>query len=310
MSKYTIIKPLVLNILDYLFKRPRGLKYIDYFLEQPIGLTCLDYILQRPNAERQIFQKYLPSRLENYLDYFFAQSSIKEGVFQKFIPNHLDKVAELVITLTQMNECYSQEGEDLFLLRIFGTDYKGFYVDVGSHHPRRFSNTYLLYKFGWRGVNIDAAPKSIDDFNSIRPHDINIESAITNDFKPRVFYLFAEAALNTFNEKLAQDYMDMGFALVRREVIIGESLASVLDRHLQAGKTIDVLSVDVEGDEYGVLSSNDWSRYRPNTVLLEILDVPFAAIPETPEASFLIKEGYMIVAKFTNTVVFRLRKKN
>jgi len=51
---------------------------------------------------------------------------------------------------------YSQEGEDLILLRIFEKKRIGFYVDVGSHHPFRFSNTYLFYRLGWRGINIDA----------------------------------------------------------------------------------------------------------------------------------------------------------
>ena len=35
-------------------------------------------------------------------------------------------------------QLWSQESEDLILSRIFGPEYKGFYVDVGAHHPRRF----------------------------------------------------------------------------------------------------------------------------------------------------------------------------
>ncbi|MBT4660564.1 MAG: hypothetical protein HOG73_06280 [Candidatus Marinimicrobia bacterium] len=41
---------------------------------------------------------------------------------------------------------YSQEGEDILLNRIFGKQRDGFYVDVGSHHPRRFSNTHYFSK--------------------------------------------------------------------------------------------------------------------------------------------------------------------
>ncbi len=37
---------------------------------------------------------------------------------------------------------YSQEGEDMILRRIFEGQETGFYVDVGAHHPKRFSNTY------------------------------------------------------------------------------------------------------------------------------------------------------------------------
>ena len=44
---------------------------------------------------------------------------------------------------------YSQEGEDMILKRIFENQTTGFYVDVGAHHPKRFSNTYYFYKKGW-----------------------------------------------------------------------------------------------------------------------------------------------------------------
>jgi hypothetical protein len=49
---------------------------------------------------------------------------------------------------------YSQEGEDMILQRMFGEKKHGFYVDVGAHHPRRFSNTYSFYRRGWSGINI------------------------------------------------------------------------------------------------------------------------------------------------------------
>ena len=49
----------------------------------------------------------------------------------------------------------------------------GFYVDIGCHHPKRFSNTYLLYKKGWNGINIDANKLTISLFNIFRARDKN-----------------------------------------------------------------------------------------------------------------------------------------
>ncbi|MFM5945106.1 MAG: hypothetical protein ACKO9G_17365, partial [Dolichospermum sp.] len=37
---------------------------------------------------------------------------------------------------------YSQEGEDMILRRLFAKQSDGFYVEVGAHHPKRFSNTF------------------------------------------------------------------------------------------------------------------------------------------------------------------------
>jgi|GEM_PF-6495962 len=43
---------------------------------------------------------------------------------------------------------FSQEGEDAILWRIFERQTIGFYVDIGAHHPQRFSNTYRFYLRG------------------------------------------------------------------------------------------------------------------------------------------------------------------
>ena len=63
---------------------------------------------------------------------------------------------------------YSQEGEDMVLSRIFSDKNKGFYVDVGAHHPIRFSNTYKFYKLGWHGINIEPNPDSFNLFTMYR----------------------------------------------------------------------------------------------------------------------------------------------
>ena len=74
---------------------------------------------------------------------------------------------------------YSSEGEDLILKRIFDKKKKGVYIDVGAHHPFRVSNTYLLYKRNWTGINIDPLPGSKALFNKHRPKDINLEIGVS-----------------------------------------------------------------------------------------------------------------------------------
>lgn len=94
---------------------------------------------------------------------------------------------------------YAQEGEDLILYRmIYGKIEKGFYVDVGAHHPKRFSNTYFFYKKGWRGINIEPMPGSKKLFDKYRPKDINIESPISLVEEELTYYMFNEPALNGF----------------------------------------------------------------------------------------------------------------
>src|SRR5438045_8009791 len=72
-----------------------------------------------------------------------------------------------------VNLSFSQFGEDLAVLRHF-EDRVGYFVDVGAHHPIRLSNTYLLYRCGWSGINVDANPDGIELFRKKRPRDLTI----------------------------------------------------------------------------------------------------------------------------------------
>ena len=78
----------------------------------------------------------------------------------------------------------AQFGEDKKIIKLFNKNTKGTYVDVGCFHPIRQNNTYLMYKLGWSGVNIDLNPLTIDLFNVARPNDINICSAVSNKGAP------------------------------------------------------------------------------------------------------------------------------
>ena len=51
---------------------------------------------------------------------------------------------------------YSISNVDLIIDHLLINTKKGIYIDVGCNHPIKYNNTYLLYKKGWRGINIDA----------------------------------------------------------------------------------------------------------------------------------------------------------
>jgi len=72
---------------------------------------------------------------------------------------------------------YSDSGEDLYILSNLGK--KGFYVDVGCHHPTRLNNCHLLYLNGWNGINIDPSEISIKLFDYARKKDTNICTAVS-----------------------------------------------------------------------------------------------------------------------------------
>lgn len=206
-----------------------------------------------------------------------------------------------------VNRSWSQEGEDQILRRIFEKQVAGFYVDVGAHHPKRFSNTYLFYRRGWRGINIDAMPGSMMIFDSARPRDINLEMGIGLSVGKLDYYVFNEPALNGFSKDLAEQRHEADTACQIRKVIKVDvqPLSQVLDRHLNTNQEIDFMSVDVEGLDFDVLKSNDWSKYRPKFVLAEILGSSLHEIEPTEIGQFMHDNNYVIFAKCMNTVFFK-----
>jgi len=164
---------------------------------------------------------------------------------------------------------FSGDGEDIVLGNIFFKQSSGLYVDVGAFHPKYLSNTYLLHKKGWSGINIDPNKDTIKKFSKYRPNDINLQIGISNENKKLLYYNFIYSGANTFEIDHANKKKEIdGNKLLSTEQISCFTLASVLQQHA-ANKTIDVLDIDVEGLDFEVLESNDWVKFSPTVVLIE-----------------------------------------
>ena len=232
---------------------------------------------------------------------------IKE-IVPLFLKNFLKRIYYFLTWNQWIVSSYSQEGEDVVLQRIFGNYKTGFYVDVGAHHPKRFSNTFLLYQNGWEGINIDPLPGSMELFNKFRPRDINIEEGVAEKEETLDYYVFNEPALNSFSKELSEKRGKTQDAYFIKDIIKIEvkPLSKILDKHL-SNKKIDFLNIDVEGFDLAVLKSNDWSLYRPKFVLVEILESSLHNLEKDPIFQLMKEKNYDIFSKQVNTVFFKDR---
>ena len=134
----------------------------------------------------------------------------------------LDKrVPDLEFLEKQMGKTsYSWEGEDTLAIKLFTArigQTSGCFVDIGAHHPLALSNTYALYKRGWRGLNIDATPGSMEPFKKYRPEDINLEIAVgrQKETLPFTIFIYSEAPDQTLNDQAwAAAFILMAFVFV------------------------------------------------------------------------------------------------
>jgi FkbM family methyltransferase len=200
---------------------------------------------------------------------------------------------------------YSQEGEDMILRRIFEGQEKGFYVDVGAHHPRRFSNTYYFYKLGWAGVNLEPNPDALIAFKTDRPRDTNLQVGISDVKSVLKYYSFDEPALNTFDESVVKSRLaDTSYKVIQIADVAVERLDTVLKEYLPRDQAIDFLTVDVEGLDLAVLRSNDWHLFRPKYVLAEALNMTLEEAIKGDLVLFMRAQGYALFARTYNTIIF------
>lgn len=215
-----------------------------------------------------------------------------------------------IIYYFRKKNSYSQDGEDMVLASFFEgkNNYGGFYIDVGAHHPVRFSNTYHFYKKGWSGINIDPTPGSMVAFNLLRRRDINLELGVGTQSGYLRFYKFNEPALNTFNPTLAEQRNLLERYHIKEVLQVEiKPLSLILEKWLTPGKKVDFLSVDAEGFDLEVLTSNDWNKCTPDYVLVEDEKVQLLSENKSEITNYLQGNGYELVAKVKRTSIFRHR---
>jgi FkbM family methyltransferase len=232
----------------------------------------------------------------------WSKAKIRDHI-PAFIPGNLRWVLEKIDPFVRLS--YSQDGEDMVLRRMFEGRRSGFYVDVGAHHPFRFSNTCYFHRLGWRGINIDPNPDAITAFRRARPSDSNVCVGVADVTSTIAYHIFNEPALNTFDTRLAVERARLpGYRLLETRSVPVRRLEDLLAEHLPPDGKIDFLSIDVEGMDLSVLRSNDWGRFRPGILLVEAHERAVSGIEHDPINIFAVAIGYRLIAKTLNTLIY------
>ena len=141
---------------------------------------------------------------------------------------------------------YSQWGEDKFIFEFFKKREKGNYLDVGCFHPFMYSNTCLLFNNGWKGINIDINPTSIDLFNIARPNDINLCTTIDENKSEFHFYFdHPFSPVNTLDKTFYKNFKNHILKNLKKmllsEILLNELNQNQLMKFLNYQKLLKVL---------------------------------------------------------------------
>jgi FkbM family methyltransferase len=189
---------------------------------------------------------------------------------------------------------YAQRFEDLHLLRCFGAQADGFYIDIGAGHPVYDNVSFAFYLKGWRGITVEPNPALARLSKAVRPRDFQHQTLVGEQAGEATFYLVEDfhgfSTMIERHARAAKTEFGKGSQTITLPVTTLRALCEQ-----RAPASIDFLKVDVEGAEKEVLFGGDWQRFRPKVVVVEAL-APYSLAPAWDAFDpFLVGHGYRYV---------------
>jgi FkbM family methyltransferase len=195
---------------------------------------------------------------------------------------------------------YSQNAEDVVLMRAFFDTPRGHFVDVGAGHPEVGSLTHnLSSKLAWLGVNIEPQDHWYRKLCRVRARDVNLQLAAgSGQRQATLFRVEDEPGLTTTVTEIAHRHRRTGLAVYPERVAVqslDDILAAVVSTRPELGR-VDLVKIDVEGAEHEVLRGFDLVRWSPRALVVE------AVRPGTLEPSHAAWEPAVLAAGYRLTL--------
>lgn len=167
---------------------------------------------------------------------------------------------------------FSQYGEDIYVAEKLKNKIDGIYCDIGAFDPELFSNTLLLNKQGWRGINIDLDIDKIEKFKKARPKDISLQIGISSESGKAFALEYEMPVLNRVTNDPQNDILaangDQPISIKEIEI---STLNNVLAKYPEIQK-INFLNIDCEGYEEKIISGFNFKKYKPDLIGIEFLN--------------------------------------
>ena len=202
---------------------------------------------------------------------------------------------------------YSQSGEDILIklaLDSLGISHPT-YLDIGANHPYCLSNTYLFYSTGSNGVLVEPNMALCENLKRKRKRDLCINCGVgINDKSEADFYIMDADVLSTFSKEEAESIESQGTYEIDKVVSVPlVNINTIIENNFT--RAPDIISIDIEGMDYSILKSFDFSRHRPAVFCTETLKYDeHGRAPKIKEIiDLMIDNDYFIFADtYINTI--------
>lgn len=147
---------------------------------------------------------------------------------------------------------------------------QGVYLDIGSGRPVSGSNTYGLYKLGWRGILADPLRANIVSSKIVRRHDKTIQCIVGSE-ETWTFFEMHPYEYSSLSVKIVDRLISEKKAIMLQQYLVKGLLASTLFNMLPS-HSFSFVNIDAEGFDYEVLLSLNLKLNKPNLICIEEWD--------------------------------------
>jgi FkbM family methyltransferase len=201
------------------------------------------------------------------------------------------------------NLSYSQFGEDIVARHALRQVSRGFYVDVGAHHPLKLSNTALMHFEGWDGINVEPRLDAIEEFEKYRPRALNLRAAIHNDLEFVTLHKFQGGRVDTVVPDRARG-LSAKKKFIGEETVPAMSLNKLFDTYVPEVTHVNYLSVDIEGYDKEAILAFDLHRHRPDVICVELHKFDVHTLARLPIVRHLSEAGYHLYSISVLSITF------
>lgn len=205
---------------------------------------------------------------------------------------------------------YAQCGEDIIIKFIFDNVLKinkPTFIDIGANHPYLGSNSFLFYKNGSRGINVEPNIFLWKKLKKHRKKDINLNIGISNRVEELDFYRISPNGMSTFSKKEALRLQkEYGYKIEDINKIKVNTIQNIIIKYCN-GVFPDLLSIDVEGLDEQVLKSIEFEKTAPTIIVTETIEFSMIykeKLKRKEIISFLQSKGYIVYADTMINIIF------
>lgn len=223
-----------------------------------------------------------------------------------------------------MNKFYSQWGEDALLYEFFKGKTDGFFIDIGAFDGIHLSNSYIFEQIGWKGICVEAQPKSFDVLKINRPGSININKAVIGDsnlsevdFDVEEIGVLSGINLDINDIKKRCENTKRKFQGLKKIKVKTITLNAIFEKFCKNIEVIDFLSIDIEGMEYNTINDYPFKKFRPRVMIIESNSVKeknrMNALMKSKGyffCGYLMQNGYYVSDEKDVAKILKFNKKN